>query len=1000
MSRGATFFVTNPLYYGAQLPLREAANASATLKDTQSAQATSLHPTPATDHWQPAQEISPSSWTINQQTSSHLLASGNVTTCEAPPVTGSQNYMAVPTGVTHPLPHAMLQHPGPITGWQLADIPPRMDNVPHLQSLNSESAPGGEVPSQPTSTGGKPYIPPPQKPVPANDSLFSLRQLYRKASDAALSFFTRSRSTTHEVASPNVTLLTPEQADEHDIALTMFEYPSKLEEVQLIEKHTTEEEEPCITALQPQIEPAISDSRTKHPIPADTKFERDVLYPMRKAAEKSHCTGNTEHTKALRDLGLQEETQKIREATTFDHPSQSENELLVEQEAIMPVSPLVESPTHGEEHQDVLDINTINTDPSKPESNEILCTFIDVVDTAAIADYNAIHMPEEPLQAEEGENQCTFIDGDDEPPLTTEEIDKIMPKEDREMYKAVFTCLTTSEDKQCCSCKSCFNCCCYSVSCKNPTNLCKNGGTELKSILTPALQKGVQNGWKIFTEIAFPTIRPFFRDLIAISEFLLGLLGLILSGISFHLGNNAGYNIAHITFAGIATVLGFIDTFTSLTYSAALKKAWSERKTRECCPHPTADNIEQDQPKDDPATAVNQGQKQTNRNTKQNGKDTATSKETSIVHIQNRNEPDWLKKGWDLGRLIVAEMIFYPLLLCDLVEFIVDKGYKFEADNASDIVGFFLVIHSFVSQVFYVYVLRLVILIATIIHIHKKRVLSPDTKQKIARLEKHMAHKEDTTEEDESLSHAVATDGIKFQSYFAFHVAAQMAAQILMIVAISMTLHKENENKTLDDSIHISNELWFMMVAGFIFPYLGILSFFIATFYWTYEHPSGICINVLSILETPGIGHVLMFDEDTKDVWSKVIEITKNLNKSQLKEDFLNLRNQPFTNKLFYPFKSPVLVIVCLVYSFSQFAFVLTAILAIRSGDPGTIFFYILSIVVGIIANIYVLAVAALWTTIIVGILILIAIIIMLIVLACMLLSCGSSKSSQRTRVY
>lgn len=79
------------------------------------------------------------------------------------------------------------------------------------------------------------------------------------------------------------------------------------------------------------------------------------------------------------------------------------------------------------------------------------------------------------------------------------------------------------------------------------------------------------------------------------------------------------------------------------------------------------------------------------------------------------------------------------------------------------------------------------------------------------------------------------------------------------------------------------------MVAGFLFPYLGVLSFFIATFYCTYEHPNGICINVLSSLEIPNTGHVLMFDEDTKDIRKKFIEITSNLNKSQFKEDFLNL---------------------------------------------------------------------------------------------------------------
>ena len=353
-----------------------------------------------------------------------------------------------------------------------------------------------------------------------------------------------------------------------------------------------------------------------------------------------------------------------------------------------------------------------------------------------------------------------------------------------------------------------------------------------------------------------------------------------------------------------------------------------------------------------------------------------------------------------MGRLILAELIFYPLLICDLIEFIVDKGYRFEAENATDILGFVLVIHSFASQVFYVYILRLVVLISTIVHIHKKRTLPQYKLDEAAALDNETNISYQKSDDDDKLNRDIASDGIKFQSYFVFHVAGQMAAQILMIVAISMTIHKDNENKTLDDPIHISSRLWFMIVAGYVFPFIGIVSFFIPTFYWTYEHPNGTCINLLSMLEAPGIGHVLMFDEDTKDVCSKVTEIAKHLNKDQLKEDFCELRDQAFSNKLFYPFKSPLLVIVCLFYSFCQFAFLLTAILAIQSGDPGTVFFYVLSIVVGIIANIYVFAVAALWTTIIVGILVLIAVIIALLVLACVLLSCGRSKSTQQTRVY
>ena len=614
--------------------------------------------------------------------------------------------------------------------------------------------------------------------------------------------------------------------------------------------------------------------------------------------------------------------------------------------------------------------------------------------------------------AESSENLCTFIESDleDSPPPAVEEIiEKIMPKEDREMYKAVIECMVSSDEKKCCSCKHCFSFCCFSVSCVscNPANICK-GGTEVKNIITEQLQVGAQKGWDIFKELAFPTMRPFFRDLIAISEFLIGLLGLILSLISFSLRNNAGYNIFHITLAGFATILGLIDTVTSLKYSAAFKEAWKRRKTRECCSRQAADTEQNNEPTANsprlPRTSDQDKCDESDSHERRN--EIHDSRETSIVNIQNRNEPNWLKRRWDMGRLVIVELIFYPLLICDLIEFIVDKGYRFEAENAADILGFVLVIHSFVSQVFYVYILRLVVLISTIVHIQKKRTLSQDKLEKAEALvmdgecyiSKFDLPESIGDEEDDRLNRDIASNGAKFQSYFVFHVAGQMAAQILMIVAISITIHKDNVNKTLDDSLHISSRLWFMIVAGYVFPFIGIVSFFIPTFYWTYEHPNGICINLLSMLEAPGIGHVLMFDEDTKDVRSKVTEIAEHLNEDQLKEDFCELRDRAFSTKLFYPFKSPLLVIVCLVYSVCQFAFLLTAIIAIRSGDPGTLFFYVFTIAVGIVANVYVFAVAAFWTFIIVGILTLIALVIAFIVLLCVLqlLGCFTSDSSQR----
>ena len=217
-----------------------------------------------------------------------------------------------------------------------------------------------------------------------------------------------------------------------------------------------------------------------------------------------------------------------------------------------------------------------------------------------------------------------------------------------------------------------------------------------------------------------------------------------------------------------------------------------------------------------------------------------------------------------------------------------------------------------------------------------------------------------------------------------------------MLVAISIKFAQDNRDKTLDDPLYVSGALWFMLLAGYVMPFAGILSFFIATFYWVYEYPNGICINLLSILEVGGIDNVLFPNESTKELKEKTEQIsTQLMDKPKLTEDFKTLAARTFSTKLFYPFRSPPLVLVCILYGAMQFAFVLVSIVSIQA-NGGVIFYYFFTVILGLIANAYVFAVGALWVAIIIGVLLLIALIVFAFVLLIILLSCGGSSRQQR----
>ena len=228
----------------------------------------------------------------------------------------------------------------------------------------------------------------------------------------------------------------------------------------------------------------------------------------------------------------------------------------------------------------------------------------------------------------------------------------------------------------------------------------------------------------------------------------------------------------------------------------------------------------------------------------------------------------------------------------------------------------------------------------------------------------------------------------------------QMAAQIMMIVAVSLKIADDNQNKTLDSPLYISGELWFLLIAGYIMPFLGIVSFYIPTFYWVYEHENGLCIDFLSLLTMPGIDHILFPDgEEMKEAYESIRKIASKLHDgNKLRESFKSLKNLGFLNKLSYAFRNPFLVVACLAYSFAQFAFVVVTIVAIQNENLGTIIYYIISIIIGVLANVYVFLVAALWTTVIVGILVAIASVIALIAGICLLFMIGQSCTSKPNR--
>lgn len=240
-----------------------------------------------------------------------------------------------------------------------------------------------------------------------------------------------------------------------------------------------------------------------------------------------------------------------------------------------------------------------------------------------------------------------------------------------------------------------------------------------------------------------------------------------LSITSFVKGNRDSFNIFHLALTSLSTVLASVDAFLTL------KECKSCKACKRLVQGTENDNVEEEPPKDEQTCCY---------------KCKSTCKMFS-----------------DFARILLAEIILYPLLVCDLFELITGDGYR--GESVEDRVSFALFILSSISLILYVYIAHILILIGTIYNVHKQR--QPIVKEAEVRQQ----HKYDRS---------IAKGALYFQGFFFIHTLGQMIAQVMMLVAIGAKIEHANKEVNLDckpwQSVCASPSLWYMLAAGWIMP--------------------------------------------------------------------------------------------------------------------------------------------------------------------------------------
>lgn len=516
------------------------------------------------------------------------------------------------------------------------------------------------------------------------------------------------------------------------------------------------------------------------------------------------------------------------------------------------------------------------------------------------------------------------------------------------------------EDVEATCCERCTDICCQTTTC-NFSNPFKRGGTrpiEGTEILTPTLRRGRAKGWNMYASAIFPLFRPALRDAWVIAELVLALIGLVFSIVTVSLDQNQAFNILHLVLIILSSILALVDGVFTLAFKYC-------KSCKRCCSKTKIEPGEENEEKKDDSRQDEDNESTVDSEIHKKG----CLKGKCCSHCTNTK---------DIVRIVITEMLLYPLLICDMFEIITGKGYK--GKTHGDRFGFALFILSCISIVLYTYVARLLILTGMIKSVQDVRTPSSD---------------EFRNRQESSYNTSIRTSALLYQVYLFIHVLLQMLAQVLMFVAIGGKILYDNRHfyadSNEDESIHVSGYLWYMIIVGYFLPLLGFLTFFLVTYYWSQEFPIALCIDMISIWKMGDPDDLIYIDEKHRKKKSTVLKVIDQFVRiKKLESEFQDLRKTHCCEKFGYPFKAPVLIVICVAYVGLHLGFVVCAAVAVNEtgaivsqilNGGGWAFYYIVVVIISAIANIYVFAVAALWIGVVVLIIVIIAIIVAFFVL-------------------
>ena len=399
--------------------------------------------------------------------------------------------------------------------------------------------------------------------------------------------------------------------------------------------------------------------------------------------------------------------------------------------------------------------------------------------------------------------------------------------------------------------------------------------------LTPQLQKASSQGTEMMKKVFFPALPHLLQDLWVVLEFGITIFAFVFGLISLDFEDGSKtFNILYFTLTIISIILAVIDAFIYFvqmgSWVECLKICYAKLKR-----NGSSDNEEELVFDEEP--------------------------ETKKCCRLSQKRKEKFNTYFELVRNIVSEAILYPLLICDLFDFIV--GGVFRNVSADDHVNFTLFVVGSLYLILSVYIMRMFLIISSLISL-KRLPTMPN-------------------------SSGSAASNLRLISWFTFHVLCQLITHFVLILAVSLKIRNENPNFGEQDTIFISGFLWIVVVLGGLIPMTGIITFFVTNYYYAKEFSISFWIDMMSLLQAPSFTETVFESGGTEAPGELAEDFVKKSELKKVKKQYENFKSPSWYTKFFFPLRLPVLVVIGLVYTLGLVAYLVSLVLT-QNNPRGT----------------------------------------------------------------